>query len=1402
MATIDSLVIEIDGLSSQAVDSVDRLIASLKRLQSETNGFQIPGLKDIRKQLDELQKNSPLAKIQSQIAGFMNGLKALQGVQVPSGLTDQLKGLARDMEGLNGRDYSGLRELTSGLQTLSDVGGLSGTVDALREIPQVVEEISSIGTDSMDGFRQSMEAVANGVSPLTSELQGLSSAYDRLPPAVQEAVSANDRLSVSNERTARTSRSLLDSTIRIGAVLYGLRRAFNFGMKVFEQSNDYVESLNLAEVAMGKYADQAQRYAQTVEDVIGINQSEWITSMGSFNQMLAGFGIDQNKTAKMSQQLTQLAYDIQSAFNVSDVTKVMDKLQSGLSSQIKGMREYGVELSVAAMEEFALAHGIDVSWSSMNQAQKVALRYAKIMESTTNIQGDLARTLITPANSLRLLNSQWQVAQQYMGQFVSVIAARVIPIVQTMVSVIAAAAKALASLWGYALPSLPAVQGSIGALDGVADSLDGVGASAGGAGGKMKGLLADWDELNIIQSESGGGGGGGGSSMDALGDLLDLDKYSYDFLDGIQKKTDSIISSLSAWWDVWSPTVHGLFNGLLAFAGLNMIGGIISKFKALGKGGKIALGIAGLVAGFTTLEDTFYKILSTDDDWQKYWGNLAIGALELVGGGALAGFQVGGPIGALIGGLVGAGGALLAYKKAVDKVNMDNAKKEFASFYGTVEWTTDEINSLVRQMTASPKMAQLQVVIDGIYEIDTMRAQLDTDLADLREQHINVKVGIDNSPEAVEALKDNVVSVVEAAKELMKNSTQQSFLTLEYFGAPDATETTQLYTQIDTYYGDYLDSLAKAYNDYLADAISDGIIDIDEQQKAEQLYQEMSQALNIARGMLVDEEAIRAQVEYSLSDGSLASKQALVSALDDVKRQYIADNRTAFEFEAGLRQTKMAAAYDLMLAHPGDEVFASLYDEAFNKWQDWISDENRKVLVFDFEAELDIEYDRMAWDTFAKQTGKYLDSTVDKIEGMAQDAFKPLAGDARYGFGSLSDVIGLVSDVNPAELKRTADQMFQRVRDAYQSGLSNVTVDTEDLSYQWDFLSTAAEDAQQRVSEARRLGQNVMQVDLEIIRQAEQTKALLYGSDSAFDYLYGQYAASNDPGFLNLMDTMEGMGDLVSYSFARGFLDSMELSQDDTGSWWADFGNGQMMALESFSQTLKNNLSDFGFDVTPYLFDNMPSGIDTVIPEIEEAMQTVEPPVDLDTEWKPSLDGMVMYSASYRDAAQDAMHVVFPAADTSPLTSSVDSAYLYVVRRINAINALTGGSTSGGISYGPINRNIFPQMAQPTFSVQIPAYADGGFPKEGQLFIANERAPELVGQIGNQTAVANNEQIVSGISRGVADANSRLESKIDRLIEVNERIYRKDTSVKIGPSAELGKVVTQSQERYKRVRGY
>ena len=96
----------------------------------------------------------------------------------------------------------------------------------------------------------------------------------------------------------------------------------------------------------------------------------------------------------------------------------------------------------------------------------------------------------------------------------------------------------------------------------------------------------------------------------------------------------------------------------------------------------------------------------------------------------------------------------------------------------------------------------------------------------------------------------------------------------------------------------------------------------------------------------------------------------------------------------------------------------------------------------------------------------------------------------------------------------------------------------------------------------------------------------------------------------------------------------------------------------------------------------------------------------------------------------------------------------------------------------------------------VKTYAQGGFPDIGQLFIANEAGPELVGTMGGSTAVANNEQIVEGIKGGVAQANSEQNDLLRQQNSILMQLLNKDLT--ISPSVALGQVVARSTALYGR----
>lgn len=118
--------------------------------------------------------------------------------------------------------------------------------------------------------------------------------------------------------------------------------------------------------------------------------------------------------------------------------------------------------------------------------------------------------------------------------------------------------------------------------------------------------------------------------------------------------------------------------------------------------------------------------------------------------------------------------------------------------------------------------------------------------------------------------------------------------------------------------------------------------------------------------------------------------------------------------------------------------------------------------------------------------------------------------------------------------------------------------------------------------------------------------------------------------------------------------------------------------------------------------------------------------------------------------------------------------------------------TIGGGTFDPFNFGTIPLIGE---------YAEGGFPPVGQMFIAREAGPEMVGTLNGHNAVANNEQIVSGIASGVAAANAEQNALLREQNGYLRQIASKEFTAKVTPSAALGRTVQRSTRMLSTVTG-
>ena len=591
--TIEQLELEVQSSSTSAVAGIDALSASLSKLKNAVRGGV--GLTSVANQVRNLDTalksmdSSGADKI-DKLASSLEKLKGLGSLKISSSIGNQLQNIGSAAASLTGVDFSAMEKLGTALQPLNNLNasGLKSTINALNKLPKLADTLDNM---DMTKFTSQIQQLSTALAPLTNQLNAVTAAFNRLPTNIQRAITVTNRISQENNKAANSYMNLYAKIkMAMGVVRTGARVIASW----ITQSNQYIEDLNLFSASMGKYAEEAQNYAEAVSEALGIDPGEFMRNQGVFNTIISGFGVASDKAYLMSKNLTQLGYDISSFFNIS-FEDAMQKLQSGISGELEPLRRLGYDLSVARLQEEALALGIEKKVSAMTQAEKSQLRYYAIMTQVTTAQGDMARTLNAPANQLRVLQAQVTQCARALGNIFIPALNAVLPYAIALAKIVRMLANSIASLFGFKLPEvdysgISAGASAVGNLaDNAGDASDGLG-KAGKAAKKLKNALLGIDELNVLSKDDSSSGSGSGSGAGIGGGDLGIDLPTYDFLgDAITSKVDEIVQMIKdAMWEITA-----VISGFLLAIGTILV--VTGANIPLGLG-LMAVGAVGLAA--------------------------------------------------------------------------------------------------------------------------------------------------------------------------------------------------------------------------------------------------------------------------------------------------------------------------------------------------------------------------------------------------------------------------------------------------------------------------------------------------------------------------------------------------------------------------------------------------------------------------------------------------------------------------------------------------------------------------------------------------------------------------------------------------------------------------------------
>lgn len=675
--TIDSLVLEISSNSQGAEKALDKLANSLQKLSNSLGGMSTAkfmyiakGIREMSSSLAGFSSNVKLADFSrvsnglNKIAGIdaagvrstavaMNGLmKSLNNLTFlnfdTKGIAEVANGISKLGRGTVTQAAQNIPQLTNSLKELSN--GLKGLkinfdIDGLLQLSGAIQKLGSKSATKaaetnilalgkalreMMGILAKAPAVSQNLIQMTNALAQLAAAGGRAGTASRSLVGSFNSLPSSTGKARKGFSGLAGAIGKFYATYWLLIRAMGGFRKAIDISSDLTEVQNVVDVTFGEMADTMNEFADSALQNYGMSELMAKQIASRFQAMGVSMGFAQGKMSEMSIELTKLTGDMASFYNESQES-VAKALQSIFTGETEPLRRFGLDLSFATVEAWALANGLEADMQKMTQAEKTMLRYQYVLANTGAVATDFQRTINSWHNQLVLLSGGFQQLGSIVG---GVLINAFKPFIQALNSVMGAVinfaqvvSDALGAIFGWEYQTGGGVAQDLEAGAGAAQDIEDATGGAADNAKKLNKYIAGWHEVNNMTSDSKdkGSGGAGMGDLEGLGDADGgkwiqkeslWEKYTSD-IDSLYELGDYISGVLtdamnSIDWDKVYESARGFGSGLASF-----LNGLISPelFGATGR----------TIAG--ALNTAIYAALSFGEtfDWTNFGESIATG---------------------------------------------------------------------------------------------------------------------------------------------------------------------------------------------------------------------------------------------------------------------------------------------------------------------------------------------------------------------------------------------------------------------------------------------------------------------------------------------------------------------------------------------------------------------------------------------------------------------------------------------------------------------------------------------------------------------------------------------------------------------------------------------------------
>ena len=1470
------------GNSAQLIDTISQTSQTMASEMTEDFGQAAAGVRQATEAYEDMKDRMAEAK------GAGNGLDF--SVFDPSKLPLDALGMKIDESGQQWRQYGEM--VKDSFDTIKNAGVLDTVTSSVEEVGR--------STMAIIPYNENLENSWERISARMDEAKQKAAEYEAIRKEQEAKFYAEPE---KKEYTMAQTNAMADNLTQLDLLKAKLREAE-------EQYNKFVNTLgtdSAKTVAAGlKVSDLRDKIWEYNDALKQANATATTSGLDKVTEYMDASKIDL-LTEKYNAMQTALAQDIQNG--KADTQQAIDRAIQirNLGNQIEELKQKEEDASESthrlrnAFESFRSGIKNLGITKLLGQFARIA-KYRFLRAVIRQITSAFSEGVQNVYNYSKAIGSSFapsmDAAATSLQQMKNSIGAAIAPVIQALVPVLQTVVNWFITAINYVNQFLSLLRGQATwtrALPATTTAFGEQEKAAKKAGAAIKDLLADWDELNIIQSQTGGGGGLGSAST--AEDYLNM----FEEVGVFDSKVKKIVEFIKDNMDRIKDIAVGIGAAILGWKLSHAFSG------ALGTLGNLILGGALIDIGLNLSYASGFQA-GLEGEWsaETLLGAVAGGIASAIGG-SVIGYALACPGGAVVGAIIGATLALAATIVAYKKGSATAAAK--AAFADTGEGginPQDYIDALQAELDSRTKGAKL--ILDAYVEVPGLKQSLkdavteivsfntiifggdgeltEEDAAAFEENWTKVLNTLNSMSKATyDTLLGGVISALKSDNEELRKQAEEARVSLimardqvSEARAKWTKDTEDLKDKIKS--GEYSEEDLEEYKRRLAYAAKMSGAEISYVDGVQSMldrydvinFGDKGTALDNAKEFITN---VGESVHDAL-DTIAEAKKTIESAKDDAIREveelYTGGYLTDDEYSGQIAAIEAAYEVDLkFLTDSESDVKSKLqdaYDIVFKQLgeaADKLTGDNRKIYLRDIVGPM-MEYAEQQGYKYSKEFQDKYGEEISKNQARSQmlEEYKSgedvpwyvkladktiFSGNENGLFGvmeDLSDILGFDMAYENARGQRVED--IQRYEEEFAQGLKDEIEQTKQAIKTELENGTSLDELYSKYQEDL-YGENMHDYIAETFNElnqdeirsvADQIKDLVQNHDMSFGEARNSVEASADiieKAFdlaYQELENMSGINQFLLHSvqnqmetYGLSLDKALEMFSDPVYGYTADEidkvrevlgGVGEATrAAEEAKEDLESAIEGMGemdigkawFDWSNKIHINLPddisSGARHYVDMIANAINSGKGLEEIQAANDQALemfgvDAFIEALPYIQELTEKwkTMNGTLDNLDTEGIqneTNSAAASYEGMASRIRAaFQSLDGIGFS--INMDGANGNITVTLPP------IQQAATGAFVRSGDLVMANENGNfEMMGRMGNQPVIANNQQIVEGITNGVSSANGDVVSELRGLSGLMRQMLNNGMVAKVVPSSTMGRNNARSQEAWERVNG-